>query len=337
VTYGANRSPRASLRSSRPRSTQAERLLDMLETRALVRARELAKIGVDRKTLSRLDKQGTKVEKRSRGLYAIAGSQNARHARLAEACKRVPGGAICLFSALYFHDLITEEPPEVWMAIDRKARRPCAASLRLKFVRFSGLALSQGVINLNLGGVPVRVYSPMKSIADCFKYRNIGLEVGVAALAAAVEQNLYNRQKLLRFADICRVRKIVVLEADKVETRAREATQASTSAVVSWDRQSLEQEVWAEPLKQLARRYGVSDVALAKRCRKLGIALPGRGYWAKKLRLDPTHVRCSRTRNGVRRVSGLVHIGLPLRNKSLSECAGCLGSQYEFRFCGSSK
>jgi hypothetical protein len=116
----------------------------------------------------------------------------------------------------------------------------------------------------------------MKSIADCFKYRNkIGLEVGVAALAAAVEQNLYNRQKLLRFADICRVRKIVALEADKAETRARGATQASTSVVVSWDRQSLEEEVWAAPLRQLARRY-----------RKLGIALPGRGYWAKKLRLD---------------------------------------------------
>jgi predicted transcriptional regulator of viral defense system len=86
----------------------------------------------------------TKVEKRSRGLYAIAGSGKVRHDRLAEACKRVPSGAICLFSALYFHDLITEEPPEVWMAIDRKARPPRAALLRLKIVRFSGLALSQG-------------------------------------------------------------------------------------------------------------------------------------------------------------------------------------------------
>lgn len=157
----------------------------------------------------------------------------------------------------------------------------------LKFVTFSGEALTQGVENLRRAGVPVRVYSRMKSIADCFKYRNkIGLEVGVGALAAAIEQNRYNRQKLLRFADICRVRKIVVLEADKAETRAREATQASTSVVVSWDRQSLEQEVWAAPLKRLARRYGVSDVALAKRCLRLGIALPGRGYWAKRLRLD---------------------------------------------------
>jgi predicted transcriptional regulator of viral defense system len=287
VTRSANRSPQASLRSSRPRSTQAERLLGLLETRAVVRARELAEIGVDRKTLARLVAQD-KVEKRSRGLYALAGSEKVRDARLAEACKRVPGGVICLFSALYFHELTSDEPPAIWMAIDRKARAPSAASLRLKIVRFSGRTLAEGVTNLNRGGVPLRVYSAMKTIADSFKYRGkIGLEVGVGALAAAIEQHRYNRQKLLRFADICRVPKIVAVEADKAEVRARKAMQASASLVVTWDRQALAQDVWAEPLKHLARRYGISDVALAKRCRKLGIALPGRGYWAKKLRLGP--------------------------------------------------
>lgn len=73
----------------------------------------------------------------------------------------------------------------------------------------------QGVVNLNVNGALVRVYSAMTTVADCFKYRNkIGVEVGIAALKAAVTQNKYNRNKLLRFAEICRVRKIVTKAAD---------------------------------------------------------------------------------------------------------------------------
>jgi hypothetical protein len=176
--------------------------------------------------------------------------------------------------------------PEIWMAIDRKARLPRIDSVRLKIVRFSGEALVQGRMNLNIHGVPIRVYSPMKTVADCFKYRSkTGIDPGLGALKAAIEQNKYNRQKLLRFAEICRVKKIVTAaaEAFKGEIKSRRAPESS-HAPAAWDPERLRQEVWAEPLKHVARRYGVSDVTLAKHCRKLGILLPGRGYWAKQAR-----------------------------------------------------
>jgi hypothetical protein len=175
-------------------------------------------------------------------------------------------------------------PSQVSMAIDRKARLPAVDSLRLKIFRFSGQSLTQGVMNLTVNGVPVRVYSPMKTVADCFKYRNkIGIEIGAEALTAAIKQNKYNRQKLLRFASICRVTKIVNRAADSAERAARpvQGHEARDAAPV-WNLKLLREQVWAEPLSRVARKYGVSGVALAKRCKKMGIPLPGRGYWSRR-------------------------------------------------------
>jgi predicted transcriptional regulator of viral defense system len=161
---------------------------------------------IDRKTLARAVEKGS-FERRARGLFALPGLQRDL---LVETCKRVPGGTICLLSALYFHGLISEEPPDVWVAIDHKARLPRIGRSPLKFVRFSGEAMTQGVVNLKVGGVPVRVYSPMKTIADCFKFRRrIGLKVGPAALQAAIQQGTYSRYRLLHFARICRVERLV--------------------------------------------------------------------------------------------------------------------------------
>jgi predicted transcriptional regulator of viral defense system len=98
----------------------------------------------------------------------------------------------------------------VWVAIAHKARLPRVDALPLKIVRFSGEALGQGVVNLKVDGVPVRVYSPMKTVADCFKYRHqIGIEIAVAALRASIHQAKYSRYRLLHFARICRVEKLV--------------------------------------------------------------------------------------------------------------------------------
>jgi predicted transcriptional regulator of viral defense system len=108
--------------------------------------------------------------------------------------------------------LLHHEPSQIWMVIGRKARLPRVEALSLKIVRFSGEALRQGVVNLKVDGIPVRVYSPMKTVADCFKYHHqIGIEIAVAALRASIHQAKYSRYRLLHFARICRVEKLVRL------------------------------------------------------------------------------------------------------------------------------
>lgn len=262
-----------------PMQTQAARLLGFVREQGLIRSRDLALLSIDRKTLARAYRRGL-VERCGRGTYQIPGSSADYRSCLVGACKRIPKGVVCLTSALWFHGLLSEQPKNVCIAVDRKARLPRIDQPPVRIVRFSGDALTQGVVNLALNGTAIRVYSPMKTVADCFKYRNkIGAEVSRVAINGSLAKNQYNRQKLLRFAEICRVKKIVVSAADEAERFIKSQSQPETAR--TWDFEVLRQEVWAEPLRVVARRYGVSDVALAKRCRKLGIPLPGRGYWSK--------------------------------------------------------
>jgi hypothetical protein len=148
--------------------------------------------------------------------------------------------------------------------------------------------LTQGIVTLGLiDEVQIRVYSPMKTLADCFKYADkIGAAVVPAALAAAVANNKYNRQRLLRFAEICRVKQAVGAAENmrRLSEPARPTEEAGEDSVPArvWDHDVLQKQVWSEPIRQLAKKYGVSDVAIHKHCKKMGIKLPGRGYWAKQ-------------------------------------------------------
>src|SRR6202022_3344836 len=106
----------------------------------------------------------------SRGLYVRADATLGEQEMLAAAAVRVPHGVVCLLSALRFHELTTQNPSELWLAIDRKARAP-VVDLPLRVVRFSGDALHDGIEEHLIDGVPVRVYSAAKTIAAGFKYR----------------------------------------------------------------------------------------------------------------------------------------------------------------------
>jgi predicted transcriptional regulator of viral defense system len=113
---------------------------------------------------------------------------------------------ICLLSALRFHELTTQAPFEVWIAIAEKAWRPRVEYPRLRIVRFSKAALSEGVKEHKLEGVPVRVFEPAKTVADCFKYRNkIGLDVAIEALRECWRERRCSMDDLWHFADVCRV------------------------------------------------------------------------------------------------------------------------------------
>jgi predicted transcriptional regulator of viral defense system len=163
-------------------TTKTDQLLALARRNGVIRARDLAAHRIPREFLARLQRQGL-LEHPARGIYVLADAEPGEHQSLVEACKRVPNGVVCLLSALRFHGLTTQAPFEVWLAIDRKARLPRVGHPPLHLVRFSGPALTEGVEEHTIEGVPVRVTTPARTVVDCFAYRNkIGLDVALEAL-----------------------------------------------------------------------------------------------------------------------------------------------------------
>jgi predicted transcriptional regulator of viral defense system len=132
-----------------------------------------------------------------------------RHS-FAEVAKRVPGAVTCLLSALAFHEITTQSPPAIWIALRKGARRPALTSPSLRIVRLSGPSLTEGTENHQVEGVPIRVYSAGKTVADCFKFRNkIGLDVAIEALKDCLRQKKANVNEIYRYAKICRVSNVI--------------------------------------------------------------------------------------------------------------------------------
>jgi predicted transcriptional regulator of viral defense system len=185
-----------------------EHVLALARRHGILRPRDLGAARIPRSYLRRLVKRRV-LERTGRGLYRLAGDEIDEHHSMAEACKRVPHGVVCLLSALRFHDLTTQAPFEVWMAIDVKARAPAADHPPLRIVRMSGDARTKGIEEHRVEGVAVRVYSAAKTVADCFKYRNkIGLDVALEALRE------YRRVRgsmddLGRMAVVCRMANVI--------------------------------------------------------------------------------------------------------------------------------
>ena len=173
------------------------------------RMRDLESLGLSRPRVRSLVDQGI-LEKASRGLYIVRSAGVTENRTLAEVGKRVPHGVICLLSALRFHDLTTQSPHEVWIALERSAWSPKLEHLNLRIVRFSGNAFEEGHQEHIIEGVPVQITSPAKTVADCFKYRNkIGIDVALEALREVRRKRLCTMGELMRFARICRVAKVM--------------------------------------------------------------------------------------------------------------------------------
>lgn len=189
--------------------TNKERALELVRKTGVFRPKDLEQHGIQRAVLQRLERQG-QIRRITRGLYELTDSDPTEHIDLMEICKRVPHGIVCLISALNFHNMTTQMPYEVWMAIDVKARKPKLDRERVRFVRFSGDALSFGVDTHVIQGVKVRVTSPAKTVADCFKYRNkIGTDVATEAIRSFIADRKGKRDDLWRAAEICRVTNVM--------------------------------------------------------------------------------------------------------------------------------
>lgn len=182
-----------------------------------VRSRELVAAGLSRSRLSRMLAAGRLVRV-ARGLYAHPDYQAGEHGALAAVARRTPGVLFCLFTALRFHDLTTQAPFEVWIAIGNKAHPPRLDYPPIRVVRFSAKALAAGVETHEVDGTPIRVTSVAKTVADCFKFRNkIGLDVALEALREARRSKKASAGELWRFAQIDRVTNVMrpYLEAVK--------------------------------------------------------------------------------------------------------------------------
>lgn len=190
--------------------------LRLVRSLGLVSPADLEAHGVARQRLYGLVREG-EVEQLSRGIYvARRHAVTARHT-LAHVGKRVPAGVFCLLTALRFHDLTTQNPAEVWIALPEKARKPRLEYPRLRVARFSGPSLTEGIETHHVEGVEIHVYSAAKTVADCFKFRNkIGVDVAVEALRDFTRRYRGGATDLARFARICRVTRVMQPYLDSI-------------------------------------------------------------------------------------------------------------------------
>jgi predicted transcriptional regulator of viral defense system len=186
-----------------------ERLLRLARKHQILTTRGVVREGIHRQALTRLMSEGA-IERIGRGRYRLPGQAITEHHGLALAAAAVPRGVVCLISALSFHGIGTQLPHQIWIAIDRRARRPQLRYPPLRVVRFVGKALTEGIETVAVEGQSVQVYCVEKTLADLFKYRNkVGLDVTLEALRDAWRARRFTMEKIDHFARICRVEAVM--------------------------------------------------------------------------------------------------------------------------------
>lgn len=189
--------------------THAQRLLHLLRQKGVLRPRELAELGIPRVYLTRLTASG-QLERAGRGCYRLTDYPLSEHEGLATIATKVPQAVFCLLTALQFHELTTQLPRQIWIAMPRGSHAPRIDYPPVKMVQFSGPAYSEGVEIHVRDQVKLPVYSIAKTIADCFKHRNkIGLDVALEALKDARAQQKVSIDDLWHYAKICRVANVM--------------------------------------------------------------------------------------------------------------------------------
>ena len=176
---------------------------------AFFRPRDVESLGVPYRQLRRLVATGV-VEDRGGGLYRLAEIEPTELETVAMVAAAVPRAVVCLMTALRVHEIGTESPHEVWIAIDRKARRPVRTPAHVRVVRCSRAMLTYGVVRRPMLGVPVSITSPARTVVDCFRYRNkLGLDTALEALRDALHRRLATVDEIMRAAGACRARTVL--------------------------------------------------------------------------------------------------------------------------------
>ena len=173
------------------------------------RPRDLRPLGITHYQIQQLVAEG-QVEKAGRGLYRLSDADATETETIAMVASAAPRAIVCLLSALRVHDIGTQSPRQVWLAIDRKGRKPKRLPAAVTIVRFSGQMLTYGVGTQSMQGVRVRITTPARTVVDCFRYRNkVGLDVALEALRDAVRSGKAPISEIDRAAEVCRIRTVM--------------------------------------------------------------------------------------------------------------------------------
>ena len=181
-----------------------EKVLEFAKEKKIFRARDAETLGgaSSRVYLQRLVDEG-KLTKAGYGLYQLAENNFTEMQDFLEVAVKVPRGVLCLLSALRFHDLTTQNPFEVWLAIENKMRIPKVETVPVRFFRFAPKVYETGIEIHQIEGVEVKVYSAAKTVADCFRYQStVGFDVAIEALRDVWEKRKATMDELYYFAEV---------------------------------------------------------------------------------------------------------------------------------------
>ena len=185
--------------------TQGDRALDLLKSKGMLRLRDFMAEDIEPETLARMVRD-EKIIRPARGLYQLPDTKIDAAYMFAEAAVLVPKGIVCLISALQFHELTLQMPSAIWMAIERSAWRPTISYPPIRFVRFSGWAMTAGVEKYPIQSREVPITNPARTIVDCFRYRNkIGLDTAMEGLREAIRHRKCTPDELWRYAKKARI------------------------------------------------------------------------------------------------------------------------------------
>ncbi len=182
-----------------------------------LRTRDLVTLGVHTDALYSLRESGRIVEL-DRGLYRVAEASEAEHPDLAVVAARAPRAAICLISALSYHDITTQVPSSVHLAVPRGSYHGIKLSMPVSVHQFNEKTFNEGLETQRVGGMPLRIYSAARTVVDCFKFRNkFGPDVALEALRHARQRNRVQNRELLRYARLLRVERAMTQYLQAVE------------------------------------------------------------------------------------------------------------------------
>jgi predicted transcriptional regulator of viral defense system len=188
---------------------KTDKLLKLVQRRHIVRTRDLDAAGIPRNYLARLVQRG-ELRRLDRGLYTATSLPASEHISLLEVSRRAPKAIICLLSALRFHELGTRMPSEVWIAVHFKSRAPRITSPAIRIVHLSDEVLHFGVEERGIDGGTIRIFSPAKTVADCFKFRHkIGTDIALEALRDCYRQKKASMDQLWDAAKVCRMTNVM--------------------------------------------------------------------------------------------------------------------------------
>ena len=189
---------------------QQDQILQLIKEKGILRYRDIESLQIHPQSLKRLVESGA-ISRIGRGLYTLPDiHKQPDFQSYAEVAKRIPHGVICLLSALAYHEITTQVPHQIWIAIEEKGWESRMDNVKIRFVRFSGTLLKEGIDTKLIQTVPVKITNPARTVADCFKYRNkIGLDVAIEALKEGWKDGRFTMDELWKYAELCRVAKVM--------------------------------------------------------------------------------------------------------------------------------